>query len=67
MGIDVWESSRRQRQTVLASCLYPGPGLGGIAIPLTFLSHLEGRECGQHTRFIELAGPKSTPPCRRTW
>jgi len=40
---------------------YPGPGLGGHCIPIDpFYLTWKARECGQHTRFIELAGEINT-------
>lgn len=58
MGIDIWEVITAAKTKPFGFMpFYPGPGLGGHCIPIDpFYLTWKARECGQHTRFIELAG-----------
>ena len=58
MGIDIHEVIRAASTKPFGFVpYYPGPGLGGHCIPIDpFYLTWKARECGLHTRFIELAG-----------
>ena len=58
MNIDVWEVVQAASTKPFGFMpFYPGPGLGGHCIPIDpFYLTWKARECGQVTRFIELAG-----------
>ena len=62
MGIDIWEVITAAKTKPFGFMpFYPGPGLGGHCIPIDpFYLSWKARECGQHTRFIELAGEINT-------
>ena len=62
MGIDIWEVIEAAKTKPFGFMpFYPGPGLGGHCIPIDpFYLTWKARECGQHTRFIELAGEINT-------
>jgi UDP-N-acetyl-D-glucosamine dehydrogenase len=62
MGIDIWEVITAAKTKPFGFMpFYPGPGLGGHCIPIDpFYLTWKARECGQHTRFIELAGEINT-------
>jgi len=62
MGIDIWEVIGAAKTKPFGFMpFYPGPGLGGHCIPIDpFYLTWKARECGQHTRFIELAGEINT-------
>jgi UDP-N-acetyl-D-glucosamine dehydrogenase len=62
MGIDVWEVMEAAKTKPFGFMpFYPGPGLGGHCIPIDpFYLAWKARECGQSTRFIELAGEINT-------
>ena len=62
MGIDIWEVIEAAKTKPFGFMpFYPGPGLGGHCIPIDpFYLTWKARECGQHTRFIELAGEVNT-------
>lgn len=62
MGIDIWEVIAAAKTKPFGfTPFYPGPGLGGHCIPIDpFYLTWKARECGQHTRFIELAGEINT-------
>ena len=62
MGIDVWAVIAAAKTKPFGFMpFYPGPGLAGIASPLThFYLTWKAREYGQNTRFIELAGEINT-------
>ena len=61
MGVDIWEVIDAAKSKPFGFMpFYPGPGLGGIAFPLTLLFNLKAREYGISTRFIELAGEINT-------
>jgi len=62
MGIDIWEVIRAAKTKPFGfMAFYPGPGLGGHCIPIDpFYLTWKARECGQNTRFIELAGEVNT-------
>ena len=55
-GLNVWKWSRRRRLSPMASCLLPGPGLGGHCIPIDphYLSW-KLRTLNYTARFVELA------------
>jgi UDP-N-acetyl-D-glucosamine dehydrogenase len=58
MDIDVWEVIEAAASKPFGFMKFlPGPGLGGHCIPIDpFYLAWRARECGQPTRFIELAG-----------
>lgn len=58
MGIDIHEVIRAAATKPFGFVpYYPGPGIGGHCIPIDpFYLTWKARECGMHTRFIELAG-----------
>ncbi|MDP6540276.1 MAG: nucleotide sugar dehydrogenase [Planctomycetota bacterium] len=58
MDIDVWEVIEAAATKPFGFMKFlPGPGLGGHCIPIDpFYLAWRARECGQPTRFIELAG-----------
>lgn len=58
MGIDIWEVIEAAKTKPFGfKAFYPGPGLGGHCIPIDpFYLTWKAKECGVHTRFIELAG-----------
>lgn len=58
MGIDVWEVIEAAKTKPFGYMPFqPGPGLGGHCIPIDpFYLAWKARQCGQETRFIELAG-----------
>lgn len=58
MVIDVWEVIEAAKTKPFGfHAFYPGPGLGGHCIPIDpFYLTWKAKECGVHTRFIELAG-----------
>jgi len=58
MSIDIWEVIDAAATKPFGfKAFYPGPGLGGHCIPIDpFYLTWKARECGVHTRFIELAG-----------
>jgi UDP-N-acetyl-D-glucosamine dehydrogenase len=58
MDIDVWEVIAAASTKPFGFMpFYPGPGLGGHCIPIDpFYLTWRAKECGQPTRFIELAG-----------
>jgi len=62
MGIDIFEVIRAAASKPFGYMpFYPGPGLGGHCIPIDpFYLTWKARECGLHTRFIELAGEVNT-------
>jgi UDP-N-acetyl-D-glucosamine dehydrogenase len=62
MGIDVWEVIQAAKTKPFGYMpFYPGPGLGGHCIPIDpFYLAWKARQCGQETRFIELAGEINT-------
>lgn len=62
MGIDVWEVIAAAKTKPFGYMpFYPGPGLGGHCIPIDpFYLAWKARQCGQETRFIELAGEINT-------
>ena len=62
MGIDVWEVINAAKTKPFGFMpFYPGPGLGGHCIPIDpFYLTWKARECGENTRFIELAGEVNT-------
>jgi UDP-N-acetyl-D-glucosamine dehydrogenase len=62
MGIDIWEVINAAKTKPFGFMpFYPGPGLGGHCIPIDpFYLTWKGREYGQNTRFIELAGEINT-------
>jgi len=58
MDIDIWEVIAAASTKPFGFMpFYPGPGLGGHCIPIDpFYLTWRAKECGQPTRFIELAG-----------
>jgi UDP-N-acetyl-D-glucosamine dehydrogenase len=62
MGIDVWEVIQAAKTKPFGYMpFYPGPGLGGHCIPIDpFYLAWKARQCGQETRFVELAGEINT-------
>ena len=58
MGIDIFEVIDAAATKPFGfTPYYPGPGIGGHCIPIDpFYLTWKARECGLHTRFIELSG-----------
>jgi UDP-N-acetyl-D-glucosamine dehydrogenase len=62
MNVDIWDVLDAAETKPFGFMRFnPGPGLGGHCIPLDpFYLAWKARECGQPTRFIELAGEINT-------
>jgi UDP-N-acetyl-D-glucosamine dehydrogenase len=62
MDVDIWDVLDAAETKPFGFMRFnPGPGLGGHCIPLDpFYLAWKARECGQPTRFIELAGEINT-------